>query len=289
MGFPDHRAEIEPEALEVSVAATDRRVILPSELVIQISSLSVVQSEDLSDQVSALVEEMLCRGPWRQTYVEQQRGPGSEILKLSRWPIEGEKSTDAGRAEDPPAVEIVGGSAVALDSYRVVGENRRELFRDALWLHPGQAPPRVHYEATYTAGYLMPGQLGHINIVPAPDHHVKVWQTARAYAVDESHAYGDASGGWVLPTAPNGAVFEVTVAGTTGGSEPAWDAAIGATTADGTVTWTAHPDYLVMPERARQAVLALAHKVDASNRGVACPAGCGEAEEMVRKAFGGAC
>lgn len=43
----------------------------------------------------------------------------------------------------------------------------------------------------------------------------------------------------VKPTTANGAHFVCTTAGTTGASEPAWDATIGNTTADNTAVWTA--------------------------------------------------
>ncbi len=282
-GVPD-LTPAQPEALEVTTAAADRRLILPSALEIQLSSLSALQAQDLADQVSRLVEQLLCRAPWRQAYIEQLAGPGGAALRLSRWPIEGEAPTGAA-AEDPPAVDVVGGSAVALDTYRVVGANRREVYRDALWLYAGQAPPRVHYEATYTAGYLMPGQIGEI----VAGRHVMTWQASTAYATGQSHAYGDDRGSWVLPTTPNGAVFEVTVSGTTGGSEPSWDTAIGATTNDNSVAFTAHPDYILLPELARQALIALAGKTNAANNAQSCPADCEEAEEMLRKAFGGLC
>ena len=46
-------------------------------------------------------------------------------------------------------------------------------------------------------------------------------------------------GSTVRPSAENGRFFRCTVAGTTGGSEPAWDTVIGNTTIDGGVTWVA--------------------------------------------------
>ncbi len=54
----------------------------------------------------------------------------------------------------------------------------------------------------------------------------------------------------VRPGSSNGALFRCTTAGTTGGSEPTWDATIGNTTADNTVTWTAIDNYLALPDGA---------------------------------------
>ena len=57
---------------------------------------------------------------------------------------------------------------------------------------------------------------------------LNIWQASRAYIV------GEATGS----VTPNGHRFLVTTAGTSGASEPSWDTASGATTTDGTVTWT---------------------------------------------------
>ncbi len=57
---------------------------------------------------------------------------------------------------------------------------------------------------------------------------LNIWQASRVYIV------GEATGS----VTPNGHRFLVTTAGTSGASEPAWDTASGATTTDGTVTWT---------------------------------------------------
>jgi uncharacterized phage protein (TIGR02218 family) len=63
------------------------------------------------------------------------------------------------------------------------------------------------------------------------------WAAATAYTVRRS---GDAGTGSVVkPAAYNGRHFKCTTAGTSGGSEPAWNTTIGATTADGSVVWTA--------------------------------------------------
>lgn len=63
------------------------------------------------------------------------------------------------------------------------------------------------------------------------------WLATTVYA---ANTLGDAkTGSWVRPTTPNGAIFRCTTPGTSGGSEPTWNTTPGATTTDGTVTWTA--------------------------------------------------
>jgi len=67
------------------------------------------------------------------------------------------------------------------------------------------------------------------------DFNPPVWTAATSYA----QLNGDAAlGGLVKPTVPNGRWFYASVAGTSGGSEPAWNTAVGGTTVDGGVTWT---------------------------------------------------
>lgn len=53
------------------------------------------------------------------------------------------------------------------------------------------------------------------------------WQPATAYG----------AGAVVRTTTKNGFKYQAQVAGTSGGAEPAWPLALGATVADGTVTW----------------------------------------------------
>jgi hypothetical protein len=65
----------------------------------------------------------------------------------------------------------------------------------------------------------------------------QAWRGATAYTVRPA---GDAGlGSVVKPTTENGRHFKCTVAGTSGLTEPVWNTTVGATTVDGTATWTA--------------------------------------------------
>jgi hypothetical protein len=50
-----------------------------------------------------------------------------------------------------------------------------------------------------------------------------------------------------VPTTPNGFFYEVTTAGTSAGSEPAWPTTLGNTITDGTVSWTCTGYYTTLP------------------------------------------
>jgi len=52
-------------------------------------------------------------------------------------------------------------------------------------------------------------------------------------------------GAYIQPSASNGYRYKATVAGTSGGTEPAWPLGVGQTIADGTVTWTCESKYIV--------------------------------------------
>lgn len=68
-----------------------------------------------------------------------------------------------------------------------------------------------------------------------------VWQASTAYSV---RASGEAeSGDEIAPSTQNGAWFRCIEAGTSGASEPSWDATPGNTTVDGSVTWEAFRAY----------------------------------------------
>lgn len=68
-----------------------------------------------------------------------------------------------------------------------------------------------------------------------------VWAATTAYTANSA---GDAiTGSLVRPTTANNCYFLCTVAGTSGGTEPAWTTTIGGTTIDGTVTWKTLQSY----------------------------------------------
>jgi len=63
------------------------------------------------------------------------------------------------------------------------------------------------------------------------------WEAGTGYA---AIVIGDAAlGSIVSPTVENGYIFACTTSGTSGGSEPVWNAVVDGTTADGSVVWTA--------------------------------------------------
>lgn len=74
------------------------------------------------------------------------------------------------------------------------------------------------------------------DITLTPTAILPIWIATTVYTVGQSRT----------PTTPNGFRYTVTVAGTSGGSEPTWPTSgLGTTVADGTVTWEltsiAHP------------------------------------------------
>lgn len=65
-------------------------------------------------------------------------------------------------------------------------------------------------------------------ITITPTNNIPTWAATTAYSLGDR----------VEPTTPNTYVYEVTTAGTSGGSEPTWPTVVGSTVVDGTVVWT---------------------------------------------------
>lgn len=64
------------------------------------------------------------------------------------------------------------------------------------------------------------------------------WTAVTAWAATTAYSIGNIRRQLAAPTAGNERVFRCTTAGTSGGSEPAWNLGAGATTTDNTATWT---------------------------------------------------
>ncbi len=166
--------------------------------------------------------------PWRQVYTESLAGFGRSMMFLGVRPIESVASI------------LLDGATVDSSTYEIAGEYRDRLYRQSGWwstpawtrglvdgIQPGG--DRLDYVVSYTAGWLMPAD-------------VPIWRATTVKAVAD----------WVMPVTVGTSVFlfEATVAGTTGASEPTWPTTIGGTVVDSTVTWTAReaqvlPDDLV--------------------------------------------
>ena len=83
-------------------------------------------------------------------------------------------------------------------------------------------------------------------LIDTSDNMLLVAGGARTYsdwAATTAYSLADRA----VPTVKNGFFYEVTTAGTSGGTEPTWPTTIGGTVADGTVTWTCAGYYTNLP------------------------------------------
>lgn len=94
-----------------------------------------------------------------------------------------------------------------------------------------QTLSKIHYADSFNGFLYVVAQYANGTI----RHHylddvtaLTAWQATTAYTL----------GNVRVPTVSNGYRYEVTTAGTSDGSEPTWPTTVGATVADGTVTWT---------------------------------------------------
>ena len=182
-----------------------------------------------SEYIASDPELLDGREPWLQTYAESRPGNGGVYLSLSRWPAKGEPdSVTLGTGASPSTVDAT--------TYSVAGTDRDRIYRATGWNLtlrdaqdagiPVSADRCLDYNIAYSAGWVMPDQLS------------TAWQASTAYA----------AGAWVQDQndLDYPLIFEVTTAGTSGGSEPDWSSAVadGDTITDNAVTWTAREQRL---------------------------------------------
>lgn len=302
--------------LEVSTRAKDRRPITSAEIQAHpdMKGLSDAAAESLADQVAdRLVDLLQDHEPWRQEYIAKLVGYGDLALIAPRFPIEDlpvdadgftvpDVSLRAGRFGISTVIEPV--------DYRIRGVCRKEIYRETGWNWTTQVSVGVRSDplpgletadytvgngegiglpGSYTAGYVLPGQIGtnpegpRLSPGTAP---VTARQPSTDYDIDQSTAYGDDRGSWVVPV-DRGLSFllEVTVAGTSAASatEPVWNTTIGGITVDGTVTFTTRAA-VQLTATIRQALWMLARLIHFENKSTPCDAeGLWKVKRLLRK------
>ena len=196
-------------------------------------------------------DELVGRPLWREGVTERLPGRGRQTLLLSRWPIE----------DDPPVVTIIDHGDVDIDLYSVTGTNRHALVHetrwrlaadrvDALTREPVFPILGLYYSISYTAGYLMPGQ-------------VSTWTSSTPWGVGQSVSYGAGTEyGWARATDRTVQFrFEVTDGSGTVLTEPTWPTVVDGEVTAGTVTFTARAAF-DLPPYVSSAARTLAEIVD---------------------------
>lgn len=223
--------------LTVTATAKSRSLCLLADVKTELGIASADTSQDarisaLIRAASLLVEKELGREPWLQTYSEKRPGQGGRYLYLSRFPAKGEASSVTWGTGDSP-------ETITASTYSMAGRSRDRIYRADGWSQTGvdedesiASAQALAYNLAYVAGWVMPDQ------VTDADGTVTAWAGSTAYA----------SGAWLQDDSDLDypLLFEVTTAGTSDSSEPAWSGATadGDTITDGTVTWTAREQRL---------------------------------------------
>lgn len=318
---------IESLDIAVNTKAQDTRPITPDEIkqhpkIAQGASLSDVAAELLADQISERLLDMLGdRPPWRQEYTANVAGWGDLEMMLPRYPTEAPAPDADGN--QVPDVELTrnlfGGGSGTFDisvvpaDYRIRGNCRDQLYYDRGWVWTTQVSDGVRPDpltgletsdyvvgngagagavGSYTAGYVLPGQVGSNPEGPrlrtAPTAYLTAWQPLTVYGVDQSTAYGDDRGSWLIPADRSlGFMLECTTAGTSlvGPTEPDWDPIIGAETVEaGGPTWTTRAA-TPLPYAVRQALWFMVDLVNKENLGNICDASSwGKVRRLLAKA-----
>ncbi len=164
--------------------------------------------------VSRSIEAYLGRELIARSWIEMRNGTGQTSLALRHFPVIGVARVIVETRPIPPA-----GNPPTQSHGGYTFDDR------FLYLSPGIAgfPQRFvrgvrNVQVVYSAGFITPGMIA-VAGLPA-------WTPSTEFAANAE-------------VAANGFVFTTSVGGTSGVSEPAWPAQLGASVADGSVTWQA--------------------------------------------------
>jgi hypothetical protein len=180
--------------------------------------------------------EGLNREPWLQTYLEHLPGRGGHYLILSRWPIQSVASVTRGTTDSP--------DTVTASDYEVAGNAWRDrLYKKTGWTldrldtpHDSTVTdgPLPAYNATYTAGWVMPDL-------------VTEWSAGASVAASAWFKSTDADEPFIFQAD--------AVGGTTDAAEPTWPTVAAGTVTDNGITWTAYDQQL--PKSVEEAAILL--------------------------------
>jgi len=163
---------------------------------------------------SRSIEAYLGRELMAQSWTEMRNGTGQDKLALKHWPVLSVSSvtidTSAIPATGNPPTQSWGGYTF---------DNRFVYIAPGFLGFPAYFQRGIqNVQIVYAAGYITPGMIA-VAALPG-------WAASTAYAANAQIQAG-------------GMVFTTAAAGTSGASAPAWPTQLGATVADGTVTWQA--------------------------------------------------
>lgn len=197
--------------LDVLTAASSRALIELAAVKARLGITGTSQDADLQkliDGASSSIDKYLGRCLARQTYHESIAGAGKPWILLSQFPVD--RDSIAALINGQPVTtwrlhnrEI--GKLYLPGGWGATGACSTDGLNYAWGYGPGYSNVAYGDDATaditYTAGYLVPGQ-------------VTTWVAASSYA----------PGAWVRPTRPEASplLFQCASAGSSGATEPAW-------------------------------------------------------------------
>ncbi len=247
--------------------APDRRPVTPADLTAK-ASIAVAEAEAMADEVRDWWAANF-RDLWPSTWVARLPGWGHQYLRLPRFPC----------WADPPVVipmsNEVAGSAYDATGYRVAGNCRQFLYREAGWPWtapvtagvseypaPGLEQPSLRVGPDdsailgFRAGYVMPGELA-------------TWAAPTTWAVGASASYDSGTSyGWARATDRTvKGLFEVTAGSGAESSEPTWPTVDGDSVVGSNATFTLRLHAKELPRIFVTASLRLARALNKAAKG----------------------